>query len=105
VDAGESSSETASPTATPTTVSEIPDNAILPDELKYVEVAGIYSGDQSDGETGVDAIPATVSFYVDADQAKELVEINSGATLHLVLVARGEARLNFIKKEDMQLWS
>jgi pilus assembly protein CpaB len=105
VDAGESPSETASPTATPTTVPEIPDNAILPDELKYVEVAGIYSGNQSDGETGVDAIPATVSFYVDADQAKKLVEINSGATLHLVLVARGAARLNYIEKEDLQLWS
>lgn len=98
-------SETASPTATPIVTPEIPDNAILPDELKYIEVAGIYSGNQSNGETGVDAIPVTVSFYVDANQAKELVEINSGATLHLVLVARGEARLNYIEKEDLQLWS
>jgi len=103
-DAGESPSETASPTATPTTVPEIPDNAILPDELKYVEVAGIYSGKQSGSEENID-IPATVSFYVDADQAKKLVEINNGATLHLVLVARGEARLNYIEKEDLQLWS
>jgi len=82
----------------------VPDNAVLPEGLRYVEVAGIYSGNQNGDEEGIE-IPATVSFYVNADQAKELVEINSGATLHLVLVARGEARLQYLGKEDLQLWS
>jgi pilus assembly protein CpaB len=89
----------------PSAASGIPDNAILPEELKYVEVAGIYIGSQTGDKTNAAAIPATVSFYVDEEQAKKLVEIDSGATLHLVLVARGDARLQFLKKEDLQLWS
>ncbi len=100
-------SETAAPAATPAqpAAPTIPDNAILPDELKYVEVAGIYSGNQTGDKTKTAAIPVTVSFYVNADQAKKLVEIDNGATLHLVLVARGDARLQYLKKEDLQLWS
>ncbi len=102
-----SSSETAASAATPTqpAAPEIPDNAILPDELRYVEVAGIYSGNQTGDKTDTTAIPATVSFYVNADQAKKLVEIDNGATLHLVLVARGDERLQYLKKEELQLWS
>lgn len=107
VDVSASPPQTAAPTATPTqsATPTIPDNAILPDELKYVEVAGIYSGNQTGDKTDTTAIPATVSFYVDAAQAKKLVEIESDATLHLVVVARGDTRLNYLKKEDLQLWS
>lgn len=99
-------SATPIPSATVSTVPELPDNAILPDELKYVEVAGVYSGAaKTDDKTNTTIIPTSVSFYVNAEQAKKLVDIEDGASLHLVFVARGDARLQYVGKEELQLWS
>ncbi len=94
------------PLATVSTAPELPDDAVLPDELKYVEVAGVYSGSaKTDDKANTTAIPTTVSFYVNSEQAKKLVDIEDGAALHLVFVARGDARLRYLGKEELQVWS
>ena len=88
------------PTPTPEIAAELPDTAILPNGLRCIEVAGIYTG-----ATAEDAgVPVTVSFYATEEQAKELVNIESGATLHLALLARGDARLKYMAKEDLKIW-
>lgn len=98
---GAAEEESAVPESTPAPeiAAELPNDSILPEALSHIEVAGIYTG-ASVEDAGV---PVTVSFYATEEQVKELVNIESGATLHLALLARGGARLRYMVKEDLVL--
>jgi pilus assembly protein CpaB len=87
------------------------EQAYLDDSLRYVEVCALSTGTGADAKTMAVAsgsgtsnsttdsknnIPATISLYVIDAQALKLLEINKGGTLHVIFVARGQDRLQYM---------
>lgn len=75
--------------------------------LRYVEVCALSVSTGKDAETGgsntveSDAVPATVSLYVTDEQAKALVEIEKQGSIHLLFVARGADRLQYMSETQL----
>lgn len=81
--------------------------AQLNELLRYIEVCALSVSNGGDAKTGgsdtseSDSVPATVSLYVTDDQAKALVEIEKQGSIHLLFVARGADRLQYISEDRL----
>ena len=76
----------------------------LDEELKYVEIADINRA-ETNIETETLGSITTVSFYVTPQQAEKIIEIEYSNKVHLVFVARGEHRTEYLAREELKLWS
>ena len=77
--------------------------AVVYPELQYLEVCMATASDGADanvsGNPGKDeknSLPATVSFYVNNEQALRLAELEQNSVIDLAFVARGEAAAQYI---------
>lgn len=72
--------------------------ATVPQSLKYVQIittttsAGVDTDSVSKEEDGSSALPSTITVLVSPQQAVELAQYESSATLHVALVYRGDAQ-------------
>lgn len=95
----------AVPSAVPSATRE--QVAQLNELLRYVEVCALSVSTGKDAETGgsdtvkSDEVPATVSLYVTDEQAKALVEIEKQGSIHLLFVARGADRLQYMSETQL----
>ena len=85
-------------------------------ELRYLEIAAItnskaddilYESDQAAGagslkNSGDEAIPASVTFIADGEQALRLVEAENIGTIHLVFRGRGEYGRALLEKGNLE---
>lgn len=95
----------ATPSAVPSATEQ--QVAQLNELLRYVEVCALSVSTGKDAATGgsdtveSDAVPATVSLYVTDEQAKALVEIEKQGSIHLLFVARGADRLQYMSETQL----
>lgn len=83
----------------------------IPAELKYVKVittttsGGIDENDVVDNEDGSFDLPTTITVLVSVEQAKILANCEKNATMHIVLVYRGDdaSAEKFLKAQDAYL--
>lgn len=77
--------------------------AVIYPDLQYLEVCMATANDGADanvsaesGKEQENSLPATVSFYVNSEQALRLAELEQDSVIQLAFVARGEAAARYI---------
>jgi len=79
--------------------------AVVYPELRYLEVCMVTAGDGADADVEgkpdeKKTLPATISFYVNEQQALRLAEMEEDNIIQLAFVARGEAAMQFIPDSE-----
>jgi pilus assembly protein CpaB len=87
----------------PGTAGQNNSRAVIYPELQYIEVCMVTATDGADasvsdnpGKDDKNSLPATVSIYVNRDQALRLAELEQNSTIDFAFVARGEAAAQYI---------
>lgn len=85
-------------------------STVIYPELQYVEVCMATSSNGADasveanpGEDKKNSLPATVSFYVNQEQALRIAELEQQGTIYLAFVARGADTARYISDADRVL--